>query len=67
MPLYQVYNKLLGDEHFCFNADNDKEATLKYYQWIEYHSHTPSNFRLKRVAKPKYQGGIHDEHVSVNP
>lgn len=65
MNIYQIYDKSLCAERFCFNAKNDKDAEKKLANWLHYHGYMAiaSNYMLIPVDQPFYTNNIHNEWV----
>lgn len=62
--LYQVHDKVFGDEKFCFNANSYEEAKTKLFKWVQYHSLNHSDYFIRLTNAPKYSNNIKNEWVN---
>jgi len=64
--LWQIFCITFNDEQFCFSADNENEARVKFNNWLRYHDflRIREQFCLNKVNKPRHRDNIHDEWVN---
>ena len=63
--LFQVFDKELNSERFCFTAKTLEEAKEKFNGWLRRHGYLPIKelFSLIQVTSPEHPNNIHNEWV----
>ena len=63
--LYQIFDRSINSELFCFHASSNEEAKEKFMGWIRYHGYLDikDSYSLKQISSPHFQNNVHNEWV----